>query len=64
MNLNKTKERENAELFQKRMLNDGTWQSCLNCDCFVEGRCAYWQASPPPEVLVNGCDLWIQEIPF
>jgi len=64
MSSTRTKERENALLFQKRMLDNGTWQSCLNCDWFKEGRCEYWEASPPAETLVHGCDQWLQEIPF
>jgi hypothetical protein len=64
--------------FQRRIIRiagSAVWQTCLNCEewqqpsegqdpnCMPTG-CRRFQAMPPPEVIVNGCEWHIMDIPF
>jgi len=75
MNTGLSKESAHLQDLHRRLISDGTYPSCLNCEhCAVNqpGRprqpqgplCTLYQATPPPDVIVYGCDNWIIDIPF
>lgn len=40
-------------------------RSCAWCDHYqADGRCLWWSASPPDEVIPVGCEQWLDRIPF
>ena len=40
-------------------------KDCTNCDNMGEaGLCDRWQAIVPLDELSNGCDQWLEKIPF
>lgn len=56
--------------FQKKLLQYHAWQSCINCSEWQAGDsnlptgCKRFQAMPPPDVIVNGCEWHLFDIPF
>lgn len=55
--------------FQKELLNAYAWQSCLSCADWQDKPglptgCARFQAMPPPDVIVNGCEWHVFDVPF
>lgn len=59
----KEDEHEAVVLHQTRLLKAGVWRSCLNCD-FWAGQCVRFRMMPPPEIVVNSCSEWTNDIPF
>lgn len=39
-------------------------QCCLNCDNYDKGHCLHWKANVPTENQEDGCDEWIESLPF
>jgi hypothetical protein len=51
--------------FQQRIVEKDAWQCCLNCEAFKNDVCQrFGNVTPPPAVVVHGCDLWQFRIPF
>lgn len=50
--------------YQKHCVQNGAWHSCLNCDWWIGEQCSFFEARPPAEVIVHGCEYWEQKIPF
>ncbi len=50
----------------KKMVNNGLVPCCLSCEHFNERRhyCDKFQAYPPAETIVFGCEHWDMGIPF
>lgn len=66
-----------ARDIHRSMINEGRYPSCLNCEhCVVNSRgvpnnevpkapvCTLYNATPPVEIIVLGCDNWCIDIPF
>lgn len=62
---------------QTLLLARNIWRSCLNCQNFVDRIilvanqktetykvCGLFSAVPPPNIIVNGCRDWEDDIPF
>ena len=53
---------------QKKMIDADRWLCCLNCDHYDgdenEGCILADHRSPPAKVMVVGCELWEDSIPF
>ena len=49
-----------------RMMDEGWFRSCLNCQSFDESRewCKHWKAKPPAKVIAIGCEEHSDNIPF
>lgn len=71
--VNKRKDEEHAAIVkhQQLILRVNHWRSCLNCINWMEkpmsGKtfyCLLYKAIPPPDVIVNGCRDWDDDIPF
>lgn len=52
--------------FQKRVILHHNWATCLNCEYWdaAKEHCEKFDAKPPLEVVVVGCNDWIEDIPF
>lgn len=61
--------------FQKNIVEQHAWQTCLNCEEWSDGTkhgdgntypvgCIKFQAVPPPHVIVYGCKDYQDQIPF
>jgi len=55
---------EDIIALQKRVIEKDGWQCCLNCENWNDSTCKKFNATPPPEVLVVGCNGWQYRIPF
>ena len=56
---------EAAKIMHQKMLNNGTFPSCLNCDHFTTPVCSIYKVTPPPEIIVFSCEQnWVEVIPF
>lgn len=74
MGLSKDEARVRVDMqmrFQKHMLMSNNWQSCLNCLNFSEARgktiapkCDLNGQLPPPHIIVHGCEMHEDDIPF
>lgn len=53
-----------VKLFQERIVNAMVWQTCLNCEFFVEAGCTKFKAMPPPAIILHGCAAHVFNIPF
>ncbi len=56
-----------ANRFHKQAINDGIFQSCLNCEQWKtkENKCEKFGVTPPAEVIVFSCGKdWMIDIPF
>lgn len=53
-------------LSHEEMVKRGFVASCLNCECFLKRKehCKQFNARPPANVIVFGCEYWYIEIPF
>uniref|UniRef100_A0AAU6W0H3 Uncharacterized protein n=1 Tax=Pseudomonas phage Pavpe01 TaxID=3138545 RepID=A0AAU6W0H3_9VIRU len=59
---------------QMHLVNMNHWQSCLNCEHWSKNtvgkgnegpaKCTYYDALPPPDILVVGCAMHDFDIPF
>lgn len=51
---------------QHRFILAGAWQTCLNCVEWSGEVCRKYNVTPPPDVLVVGCEGWfdVNDIPF
>ena len=50
---------------QRIMVERGYIITCLNCENFIDKtKCALANVTPPPEVVLYGCEAWDQVIPF
>lgn len=54
---------------RKELFNMAQWKCCLNCEFFEHkgafaGFCTKAQTQPPLTVIVIGCELWKDDIPF
>lgn len=70
-----TKDR-GMQILHKQLIDDGTFHSCLNCEYYGmydagptdEEKeyfwCTKYQAFPPDQVLVLGCEDWCYNLPF
>lgn len=76
MNINE-QIRKSAEMriaLQVEMQSACILQTCLNCEHWSQNgcppkmdnppKCNYYDALPPPDVLVNGCAMHCFDIPF
>lgn len=52
--------------FQRELITSCVFHCCLNCDMFKQNQCTQFgePQTPPPEVIVMGCDHWQIYIPF
>jgi len=52
--------------FQHNAISFNIWQCCLNCENWnkKDKNCRLFKAIPPVEVLVIGCEEYINDIPF
>jgi hypothetical protein len=39
-------------------------RACAACDHFDKGHCAKWDATVPAEAQADGCQEWVENIPF
>jgi hypothetical protein len=46
------------------LLASGTIRSCVNCERLVGVNCALAGQTPPPSVVMRGCESWLFAIPF
>lgn len=53
-----------AQQLQQKIVKAQIWHTCLNCEYFQTPVCAKFHATPPPEVIVHGCDNWLPVLPF
>lgn len=64
-----------ARQMQTALVEVGFWKTCVNCEHFsnnsaerreapVSKRCHRWNAEPPPEVIIYGCEEWLSVVPF
>lgn len=69
----KQREEKNAAILkhQETLLKAAIWRSCINCINWQEipmsgrtMRCGLYKQTPPPNVIVNGCRDWEDDIPF
>lgn len=42
----------------------GTHKNCVNCEHFVKDVCELAGQTPPPRIIVVGCEHWDEGIPF
>ncbi len=59
------------EKYQKELILQALWRSCLNCCFWQQGNnaelptgCALHRAMPPAQVILHGCRDWEDDIPF
>lgn len=55
------------KLAQELLVARVVWRTCINCENFdktSEGCRRAKGARPPAEVIVYGCDAWVDDIPF
>lgn len=52
--------------FQRKIVESGIWQSCLNCSNFESESevCKIYNQKPPAYIVINGCEKHIGDIPF
>lgn len=48
---------------QNKMIEKDCWQCCKNC-LYWNGQCKQFNAIPPMQVLIVGCENWEYDIPF
>lgn len=55
-----------VELQVDRMMDEGWFRTCLNCQSFDEYKewCMRWKAKPPAKVIAIGCEDHSDVIPF
>lgn len=55
-----------VQLMVDRMMDEGWFRTCLNCEHFDEPKewCKVWKAKPPAKVIVIGCEEHSDTIPF
>lgn len=46
------------------LLASGTIRSCVNCEHLVGVECVLAGSTPPPNVVMRGCNSWLVAIPF
>ena len=39
-------------------------RACSGCENFIKGDCAKWGAPVPTEAQADGCDEWVESLPF
>ena len=51
---------------QRNMIKAAKWTTCLNCEYWDHdlAQCGKFEARPPAEVVVIGCEHWLDVIPF
>lgn len=51
---------------QNKMIDKDIWQSCKNCLYFNrrDNFCKKFNANPPIETIIVGCENWESQIPF
>jgi len=63
-----SKERELEISIQEDQIHFQKWKCCLNCDHgreLIAGHpCLKWNAIPPLDVLMVGCNSWEGILPF
>lgn len=69
MNLNSEayrKQRVHMIKLQNDLIRAGSIPTCTNCEHWdkIKQLCTRWKMLPPAEVIVTGCEEWINEIPF
>lgn len=50
--------------FQNNIIGSCIWQTCLNCTNFENEICSLCGQTPPPNVIVVGCEVHSPIIPF
>lgn len=52
--------------FQRELIQSGAIHCCVNCDMFKHGQCTQFgePQTPPPDVIVMGCEYWQIYLPF
>lgn len=69
---------QSFQLLHKKLIEDGTCKSCLNCEHWSENSigvqyktkpagqevCGLYNQKPPADVIVFGCPSWVFDIPF
>lgn len=65
------KKRQTMMEFQQGLIDSGQITTCTNCINWKErpmsGKtmiCGKWDQTPPPDVIVVGCNQWEFDIPF
>jgi hypothetical protein len=49
---------------QKRLIKISAWQCCQNCLFYKKETCENFNAVPPDDVKIVGCEHWEYDIPF
>jgi hypothetical protein len=58
-------------LLSNSMMELGLFKSCMNCEYWIEGsqnnpiqKCKLFNARPPTQIIVSGCEKHSDNIPF
>lgn len=51
---------------QNHLVGMNHWQTCLNCEHWNSNInvCRYYEALPPPHIIIVGCEMHDFDIPF